>query len=137
MYNINFTNSDIDDEGMGITSNISISTSNQEELMRLMTLAGLTPCAVDSLSIPSDPESVEIIDELPEEADYDYGDNPTSRKGRELDIDPYDYEGTAREPVRYTPARMSDNPLESRSFLSYLNNIINESNKKPSRYSSK
>lgn len=62
-----------------------------------------------------------------ENADYDYGANPTSRKGYAYDIDPYKYQGDAEIPIRYTPARMADNPLlrfhETRSFASYLQEV--------------
>jgi hypothetical protein len=47
-----------------------------------------------------------------EQADYDYGRNPTSRKGHVSGFNPYDYEGTADEPVRSVPARSGDNPLK-------------------------
>jgi hypothetical protein len=47
-----------------------------------------------------------------EQADYDYGVNPTSRKGFKSGFNPYDYEGTADEPVRAVPAKSGDNPLK-------------------------
>lgn len=139
--NISIGSSDIDPiTGEGISTNININTSDKSELFRLLTLAGLSPDTIDveysePVTISGEDGSDVSIDDIedeeivPEQADYDYGKNPTSRKGHQLSIDPYEYEGTANEPVRYTPARMADNPLEGKSFLSYLNNIINEKRK--------
>ena len=140
--NVNISSSDIDPvTGEGVSTNISISTSDKQDLIRLLSLAGLTPDSIDDVEY-SAPEVIsgsdaeldsddEVEDEVivPEQADYDYGNNPTSRKGHQLPIDPYEYEGTAREPVRYTPARMSDNPLEGRSFMDYLSKVLQENNK--------
>ena len=76
-------------------------------------------------------------EEVEENADYDYGSNPTSRKGFESGFNPYDYEGTADEQLRYVPARMGDNPLkgiksgnphisENRSLIQYLQEVENK-----------
>lgn len=142
--NVNISSSDIDPAtGEGVTTNVSISTSDTQELYRLLSLAGLTPDATDGMEIstPVVVSSDDIIDDVddgmddveeivPEQADYDYGKNPTSRKGHQLPIDPYEYEGTAREPVRYTPARMADNPLEGKTFMDYLGKVLKENNRK-------
>lgn len=137
IINVNIGTSDVDPAtGEGISTNINISTSQTSELFRLLSLAGLNPS-----DISVDPSEVEVIDTpddyegdeiVPEQADYDYGKNPTSRKGHELAIDPYEYEGTAKEPVNYTPARMADNPLEGKTFMDYLGKVLKE-NKRKSR----
>lgn len=139
--NVNISTSDVDPEtGEGISTNISISTSDQQELYRLLSLAGLTPDSTDGMEIstPVVVSADDIVDDgmddmeeiVPEQADYDYGKNPTSRKGYQLPIDPYDYEGTADEPVRYTPTRMADNPLEGKTFMDYLGKVLKENNRK-------
>lgn len=130
--NINISSDDTDPvTGEGIFTSTSISTSDPDELFRLLSLAGLSPSSIESFSQNNNDEVV-IDDEeiVPEQADYDYGKNPTSRKGHEMPIDPYEYEGTAREPVRYVPARTSDNPLEGKSFFHYLDKILAESENK-------
>lgn len=113
--------------------NVSVS-SDDTELLRLLSLAGFSnPVVPTPQVIEFQPDEVEIADSeefVPEQADYDYGNNPTSRKGYELELDPYEYTGTAREPVRYTPARMADNPLESKSFIQYLDKVLTEKSKK-------
>ncbi len=70
-----------------------------------------------SISMPTD-----------ENADYDYGHNPTSRKGFIYDVDPYKYQRDGELPTRMVPARSADNPLirfreNAKSFSTYLHEV--------------
>jgi hypothetical protein len=56
---------------------------------------------------------------LEEQSEFDYGDEPTSRKGFRYDFNPYGYEGTAQMPQRITDARFGDNPLAAYDYKSF------------------
>src|SRR4051794_4619964 len=86
----------------------SVEADSLEEIAQLLKLAGISP-----VSQPDVPEiatdnngafDVDVDDEgsisIPtdENADYDYGINPTSRKGHEYNTDPYQYQGNAQIP---------------------------------------
>jgi hypothetical protein len=112
------------------------------ELAQLLKLAGISPMAA-----PDDPEKlanfppqddadcmdVDVDSDgslvpTEENADYDYGINPTSRKGYEYNTDPYQYQGNAQIPVRYVPAKSGDNPLPLwnegiKQFSTYLKEV--------------
>jgi hypothetical protein len=73
-----------------------------------------------------------------ENAEYDYGKNPTSRKGFVYDIDPYKYQGDAELPTRMVPAKSGDNPLirfreNAKSFAAYLQEVERPRRRKTKR----
>src|SRR5689334_954884 len=89
----------------------TIETDSLGELARLLALAGVSDAATPADS-PIEPEApghndcmdVEVdsdgaLVQADENADYDYGINPTSRKGYDYNTDPYQYQGNAQIPV--------------------------------------
>ncbi len=106
---------------------VALEFNDLGELAELLKLAGVSgkcdtveptgDVAVDSM--------IPIPGQTDENADHDYGINPTSRKGYVYDVDPYKYQGDAEIPTRYVPAKSADNPLvkEGKPFISYLKEI--------------
>jgi hypothetical protein len=113
----------------GDLSQAAVARNNMDAINKINHLGTYTE------SEDSDEEDVEDDKkEVEENADYDYGINPSSRKGFASGFNPYDYEGTADEQLRNVPARMADNPLkgiksgnphisENRSLIQYLQEV--------------
>jgi hypothetical protein len=83
------------------------------------------------IDIGIEPEEISFDDEVEENADYDYGRNPTSRKGFVYNVDPYGYLGGAELDTRNVPARMADNPLRKvngKTFEDYLYDVEQRKN---------
>jgi hypothetical protein len=109
------------------------------ELAQLLNLAGVSKQCDTMQPEPVDDQpdmepGDEVIDvegpidmghQTDENAEYDYGANPTSRKGYVYDTDPYKYQGDGEMPTRYVPSKSGDNPLvrEGKTFISYLKEI--------------
>lgn len=132
-----------------ITLNVSNTTTQGEEthtqmkfnslteLAKLLKLAGVSDMPDSSVTTPEPSGACEVdissdgsismpTDEC---ADYDYGNNITSRKGFVYNVDPYTYQGDASDITHPVSARSGDNPLrrvgESKSFDQYLKEVEN------------
>lgn len=107
----------------GNNSTTTITADSLEDLARMLQLAGIKapaggavvgaqPAVVDTTpSVEPAPVEEPVSDVIADEStDYDYGNNPTSRKGSEYDVS----SDTHRKPqgTHYVPARSGDNPLD-------------------------
>ena len=129
---------------LSVTDNgreVSMEFNNLIELSDLLHAAGVDQSheidTDDNGAFDVDVDSDGAISITDENADFDYGNNPTSHKGFEYDIDPYKYQGDAELDVRYTPAKSADNPLpyirEGKGFVTYLKEVEDKKSKKLKR----
>lgn len=71
--------------------------------------------------------NIEITDySVDENAEFDYRTNPAKPNGEKGEIDAYRTLGQAKLNVRYTPAKMADNPLTGKTFQDYYDEIKTE-----------
>jgi hypothetical protein len=114
------------------SSTTAINVDSLNDLADLLKRAGIKGSSLpDSSAVSLDVIPNNSEDDVEENADYDYGRNPTSRKGFVYDVDPYAYLGSAELDTRNVPARMADNPLRKvngKTFEDYLYDVEQRKN---------
>lgn len=106
------------DPNSNTTSNLSLSTQDAAELVRLLNLSGVDMPAPESTD-PSEESAMQMpAMEIPvvvmeQQADYDYGHREPTEEQDEFTITDYNFRGRADLPERLTSARFGSNPLRN------------------------
>lgn len=104
-------------------SNLSVTTDDAQELMRLLQLSGVSTTSDTMEVIPCDVSGQESAMQAPamqsvttmmeQQADYDYGHKDPMDEQDEFTITDYNFRGRADLPERITSARFGSNPLKN------------------------
>lgn len=118
--------------------NMSVTTDDAQDLLRLLTLSGVgdvDTCAVDTVSMQVEPP-VESAMQMPamqmvmpvmeQQAAYDYGHQDATEEQTEFTITDYNFRGRADLPERLTSARFGSNPLKNEMTESTYKNLLDK-----------
>lgn len=105
--------------------NLSITTDDAQDLMRLLQLSGvpdtdaspqveiMAPCDVSAESAMQTPAMLAPMPMMEQQAEYDYGHRDPTDEQDEFSITDYNFRGRADLPERLTSARFGSNPLKN------------------------
>jgi hypothetical protein len=112
-YTLNITQHDAHNNSQ---KNLSVTSDDAQDLMRLLMLSGMNPVSAvsdDSCVQVPEPSGVIPVEIMEQQAAYDYGHRDVTDEQDEFQITDYNFKGRADVPERLTSARFGSNPLRN------------------------